>query len=252
VTDYNAIAQAYRETKRLPIKQYSEAFTFFQVLGSVHGLAALDVACGDGYYTRALKRQGASRVMGVDSSHMMITYAQREEEAHPLGIEYVVGDAETMDILGAFDLVTAAYLLVHATTQHQLAAMCQAIRKQLKPRGRFVALTINPHLVLEQLPPVEQYQSGVTAQGPLREGMPLDITLLTTSGPVQIRDYYWSQETYEFVLQQAGFGRMAWHAMRVSAEGFHTYGRAYWQDYLNNPPIVVLEAQKCPAAGIES
>jgi toxoflavin synthase len=106
--------------------------------------------------------------------------------------------------------------------------------------------------VLEQLPPVEQYQSGVTAQGPLREGMPLDITLLTTSGPVQIRDYYWSQETYEFVLQQAGFGRMAWHAMRVSAEGFHTYGRAYWQDYLNNPPIVVLEAQKCPAAGIES
>ena len=249
MTDYNAIAQVYRETKRLPIKQYSEAFTFFQVLGSVHGLAALDVACGDGYYTRALKRQGASRVMGVDSSHMMITYAQREEEAHPLGIEYVVGDAETMDILGAFDLVTAAYLLVHATTQHQLAAMGQAIGKQLKPGGRFVALTINPHLVLEQLPPVEEYQSGVMAQGPLHEGMPLDITLLTTSGPVQIRDYYWSQETYESVLQQAGFRRMAWHAMRVSAEGFHTYGRAYWQDYLNNPPIVVLEAQKCPAAG---
>jgi len=74
----------------------------------------------------------------------MITYATREEEAHPLGIEYVLGEAETMDILGAFDLVTAAYLLVHATTRSQLAAMCQAIGKQLKSGGRFVALTINP------------------------------------------------------------------------------------------------------------
>ena len=169
MTDYNAIAQAYRETKRLPIKQYSEAFTFFQVLGSVDGLEVLDVACGDGYYTRALNRHGASRVLGLDSSHRMITYATREEEARPLGIEYVVGEAETMDILGAFDLVTAAYLLVHATTRSQLAAMCQAIGKQLKPGGRFVALTINPHLMLDQLPRIEQYQAGVTVPGPLYE-----------------------------------------------------------------------------------
>ena len=67
MTDYNAIAHVYRETKRLPIKQYSEEFTLFQVLGSVRGLTVLDVACGDGYYTRAMKRQGAARVMGVDS-----------------------------------------------------------------------------------------------------------------------------------------------------------------------------------------
>ena len=56
MTDYNAIAHAYRESKRLPIKRYSEGFTLFRVLGSVRGLAVLDVACGDGYYTRAMKR----------------------------------------------------------------------------------------------------------------------------------------------------------------------------------------------------
>jgi 2-polyprenyl-3-methyl-5-hydroxy-6-metoxy-1,4-benzoquinol methylase len=116
VTAYGAIAHAYRETKRLPIKQYSEGFTLFQVLGPVHGLAVLDVACGDGYYTRAMKCQGAFHVMGMDSSPTMISYAAREEEAHPLGIEYVGGDAQTMDVLGVFDLVTAAYLLVHATS----------------------------------------------------------------------------------------------------------------------------------------
>jgi toxoflavin synthase len=109
VTDYEAIAQAYRETKRLPIKRYSEGFTLFQVLGSVRGLAVLDVACGDGDYTRAMRRQGAARIMGVDSSPTMITHATREEEALSLGIEYVVGEAEIMPILGAFDLVTTAY-----------------------------------------------------------------------------------------------------------------------------------------------
>jgi hypothetical protein len=30
--------------------------------------------------------------------------------------------------------------------------------------------------------------------------------MLTGSGPVHIRDYYWSHATYEAVLHQAGFG----------------------------------------------
>ena len=243
MTDYNMIAHTYREAKRLPIKQYSEGFTFFQVLGSVQGSAVLDVACGDGYYAQAIKRQGASRVMGVDRSPTMITYAQREEEAHPLGIEYVIGEAETMDRLGAFDLVTAVYLLVHAASRNQLVAMSQAIAKQLQPGGRFVALTINPQLVPDRLPRVEHYRSGVTLRGPLYEGAPLDVTMLTASGPLHLCDYYWSQAMYESVLHQAGFDGIIWHAMQVSPEGFETCGSAYWQDYRNYPHIVVLEAR---------
>ena len=107
--------------------------------------------------------------------------------------------------MGVFDLVTAAYLLVHATSRDQLAAMCQAIVKQLKPGGRFVALTINPQLVPDQLPRIEHYHSGVTVQGPLYDGAPLDVTMLTASGPLHLRDYYWSQDTYESVLHQVGF-----------------------------------------------
>ena len=249
VTDYNAIAHLYRETKRLPIKEYCEAFTFFHVLAAVEGLAVLDVACGDGYYTRALKRQGAGRVIGIDSSPTMITYATSEEAAHPLGIEYVVGAVETMGILGVFDLVTAAYLLVHATTRVQLAAMCQAISQQLTPGGRFVSLTINPHLAIDQLPRLDHYHSSVTVPGPLYDGAPLDVTMLTGSGPVYIRDYYWSQATYEAVLHEAGFGQIVWHAMRVSAVGEQRYGSAYWHAFLTHPTIVVLEAQKVRAAG---
>jgi ubiquinone/menaquinone biosynthesis C-methylase UbiE len=244
MTDYEAIADAYHESKRLPIKQYSEAFTFFQVLGSLHDLAVLDVACGEDYYTRAMKRQGAAHVTGVDRSPAMIALGQGEEAAHPLGIAYVLGEAETLDVLGVFDLVTAAYLLVHAASREQLVAMCQAIVKQLKPEGRFVALTINPQLVPDRLPRVEQYGSGVTVSGPLYEGAPLDVTMLTASGPLHLRDYYWSRATYESVLRQVGFTRMVWHAMQVSPEGFAIYGSAYWHAYLTHPHIVVLDAQR--------
>jgi class 3 adenylate cyclase len=139
--------------------------------------------------------------------------------------------------------VTAAYLLVHATSRDQLAAMCQAVVRQLKPGGRFVALTINPQLVPAQLPRVEHYGSGVTVQGPLHDGSPVDVMMLTASGPLRLRDYHWSQNTYKSVLHQAGFDRIVWHAMQVSAEGFETYGNAYWQAYLTHPHIVVLEAQ---------
>ena len=50
-----------------------------------------------------------------------------------------------------------------------------------------------------------------------------------------------SVEQLEWAKQE-GFGSISWHAMRVSDEWFQTSGRAYWQDYLNNPQIVVLEA----------
>ena len=123
-----------------------------------------------------------------------------------------------MAVLGVFDLVTVAYLFVHATTRNQLAAMCQAI--------------------------VEHYRSGVTVPGSLYEGAPLDVTMLTANGPLHLRDYYWSQATYESVLHQVGFERLVWHAMQASVEGFEVYGKAYWQDYLRHPHIVVLEAQR--------
>jgi hypothetical protein len=102
----------------------------------------------------------------------------------------------------------------------------------------------HPHLVPNQLPRVEHYHSGVMVRGPLYEGAALDITMLTTSGPLHLRDHYWSQETYESVLHQVGFERIVWHAMQVSAEGFETYGSAYWNAYLTHPHIVVFEAQR--------
>ncbi len=47
-------AGAYRVTKANPIKKYAEENTFLRTVGDVQGMSVLDVACGYGYYARAL------------------------------------------------------------------------------------------------------------------------------------------------------------------------------------------------------
>ncbi|MCY3777109.1 MAG: class I SAM-dependent methyltransferase, partial [Candidatus Aminicenantes bacterium] len=65
---YDSIAEAYRDSKQLPFRHLIERFTLFELLGEIGGNRVLDLACGDGFYTRLLKRAGAAEVTGVDVS----------------------------------------------------------------------------------------------------------------------------------------------------------------------------------------
>ena len=53
----------------------------------------LDLACGEGVYTRQFMRAGAAAVTGVDISPAMITLAEAAERTDPLGCRYVREDA---------------------------------------------------------------------------------------------------------------------------------------------------------------
>ena len=113
-TDDNAIAEEYKRSKLQPWRAEIEAFTLLELVGDLTGKNVVDVACGEGFYTRLLRQRGASRVVGVDLSDAMIALAQREEARQPLGIEYVVGDGRDLQISPDNDLVVAAYLLNYA------------------------------------------------------------------------------------------------------------------------------------------
>src|SRR5215467_14518483 len=101
--EYDAIAQEYRDSKQLPFRSYVEEYTLFGLLGSLAGLAVLDLACGEGIYARKLKKIGAARVVGVDLSPAMVKLAEQTERQNPLGIEYRVGDARKLGDIGKFD-----------------------------------------------------------------------------------------------------------------------------------------------------
>ena len=92
-TNYDLIAEQYKRSKVTPWRTYIEQYTLLELLGDVRGKSILDLACGEGYYSRIFKRQGASRVLGVDLSSKMIDLARASERESQLGVEYVVGDA---------------------------------------------------------------------------------------------------------------------------------------------------------------
>ena len=99
-SQYDAIADQYRRSKLSPLRTFIESYTFLNLVGDVTGLRILDLACGEGFYSRKLKTLGAAHVVGVDLSAEMIRLAEEQEAAAPLGVEYVCRDARELGELG--------------------------------------------------------------------------------------------------------------------------------------------------------
>jgi 2-polyprenyl-3-methyl-5-hydroxy-6-metoxy-1,4-benzoquinol methylase len=101
--------------------------------GDVLAQKALDVGCGDGYFSRLLARAGAA-VTGIDLSDRLIERAIEMEAAEPLGISYSRLDAEQLATCFAeetFDLVTGCMSLQDAADSAAvLAGAARVVRRQ--------------------------------------------------------------------------------------------------------------------------
>jgi 2-polyprenyl-3-methyl-5-hydroxy-6-metoxy-1,4-benzoquinol methylase len=144
-TDYNKIAKEYRASKLLPWRIHAEAYTFFKIIGDLNGKDVLDLACGDGFYSRQFKLRGARLVTGVDISSEMIALAQAAEKEDPKGIEYHIEDVMKMELNYEYDCVCASYLLNYARNANELQQMLHVISKHLKTGGRFITINSNPN-----------------------------------------------------------------------------------------------------------
>ena len=91
-TNYDPIAEQYKRAKQQPWLAYIEAFTLMRLIGDPTGKTVIDIACGEGFYTRMIRQRGAAKVTGVDLSEKMIGLARASEAQQRLGIDYIVGD----------------------------------------------------------------------------------------------------------------------------------------------------------------
>lgn len=237
-------AKEFGVAKAAPIKRYAEEPTFLGAAGDLSGRSVLDLACGSGFYTRALKQRGAARTVGVDISHDMIAAARDAEAQAPLGIEYLRRDVLEMETVGNFDVVSAAYLFVYAETLQALRTMCSVVARHLVPSGRLVATMIHPDLSLDEQMPIEKTGGLVELAngGPLTDGAPLTVTIGPGRHPYRARDYYWTAATFEASLREAGFSEITWRDPAPSEEGRARLGADFWTEYLRNPTIAVLTA----------
>lgn len=247
VIDYNEgdIAEQYAKTKAVPVRSRIEAYSFLKHIGDVTGKKVLDVACGTGYYTRILRRAGADPVVGFDISEKMINLARAEEARHPLGIEYSVADARVTVPQQDFDIAVAAYLLVYARDRDELRSMCRGLACRVKPGGRFVSITTNPDLyAFEQVPDYRKYGFQITLAEKASDGAPIELTALLDDGPLVIENYYLPIEAYKTAFRDAGFRDFAVHQPELSPAPDAGDEGDYWEDYLNQPPAVVIECTR--------
>ncbi len=144
-TIYDNIAWQYKKSKELPIRQYAETYTYFHLIGEMAGKTILDLACGEGFYTRKFKQKGASTgwrkfpdhfkggkeirffekigfLNGLKISALQHQtcggggYLRKNDRTgstrrgkNPLGIEYIVGDVIELKKIGHFDLVVPPF-----------------------------------------------------------------------------------------------------------------------------------------------
>jgi SAM-dependent methyltransferase len=141
-TNYDTIAKRIPGIQIAAWRIHTEAYTFFQLLGNLDGLSVLDLACGEGFYTRQIKLRGAQSVHGVDISTEMIRLARESEAKIRSVLNYTVQDVYTLQLDQKFDIVCASYLLNYALTAGELNRMGQVIVRHLKPGGRFVTTIV--------------------------------------------------------------------------------------------------------------
>jgi 2-polyprenyl-3-methyl-5-hydroxy-6-metoxy-1,4-benzoquinol methylase len=243
-TDYDqgCIAEQYKKAKNQPWRSRVETYSLMNLIGDVTGRKVLDVACGEGHFTRILRRAGASKLVGLDISERMIALARDQEAKEPLGIEYLVEDARTVVPQQDFDLVVSAWLLVYVQDRAELARMCHGLASRLKPGGRFVTFTTNPGVYDFQPPPdYRKYGFEMKLADHVFEGAPILFTFHIDGSPLEIENYYLPVSAYEAAFRDAGFHDFAIHTPELSPSTQGNDDREYWEDFLNYPIAILID-----------
>lgn len=87
-----------------------ETPTYLRSLGDLASADVLELACGEGYYTRIIKTMTTGRVVGLDISEGSIKVAREKAT----DIEWRVKDCEFLDYHEEFDVVGAPFLMCYA------------------------------------------------------------------------------------------------------------------------------------------
>lgn len=191
----------------------------------VAGLDVLDLGCGEGYFARGLKQQGASRIVGIDISAEMIKSAIERERHEQLGIEYRTGSATELDAIetGSFDLCVAVFLFNYLDLEATRHTM-REVHRLLRPGGRFVFAVPHPSLAFlgKNVAPFyfdqedKGYFSGRDHQ--------FEGRIWRRDGhDVRVRSVHKTVEDYFAAIREAGFAQMPQIAeLRATEEHLET------------------------------
>lgn len=219
-----------------------ERYTLFEILGDLQGTRVLDMACGDGFYTRLLKQAGAAEVTGIDISAEMIRLAEQAELECELGCTYLHQDVAKFEPTAEVDLVVAMYLLNYARTAEELDRFCRVCHDALRPGGRFVGFNDNIRNPPRGTVSWERYGLEKTCRSEPEEGDAILYRVTNYDGTqFEFNNYYLSPDTYRTAFRKAGFRDFTWLDVAV-----HPAQRdnPFWNEFVQNPPVIPFSASR--------
>ena len=129
---------SYLETNKDSYQEKVIAPNLMRLLDIKNGSKILDLACGQGFFSRKFKAAGAS-VVGVDISKELIITAKK----HSQGIEYFVSPAHKIDFLksSTFDVVTIVLAIQNI---EEINEVFSEVKRVLVPGGRMILVLNHP------------------------------------------------------------------------------------------------------------
>jgi 2-polyprenyl-3-methyl-5-hydroxy-6-metoxy-1,4-benzoquinol methylase len=220
----------------------------FRTLGNVRGKSLLDLACGDGFYTRRFRTEcGADPVTGIDLSSKQIERAESIERRERAGIEYKVGDVRELDLRRRFEVVTAIHLLHYLENAEEIESVLRGIYDLLPDAGRFVTMIANPEFDLgkhDQADSKSKFGYYFSLAEPGNGGlMRFHPGGFAKERELTIEFRRWDRRLIDHIAGEVGF-TAEWHDPFISAAGLHEYGADFFGNYLANPQSKLLRLIK--------
>jgi len=217
----------------------------------------LELACGSGFYTYSFLAWGASSVLGVDISSVMI------DEARRLGkeVSFIQADCSIPKAYegGPFDIVFCAWLLNYASDRASLVNMFRNIALNLKDGGHLVSITVPP-----SSNPIDSLNAEANARPmpagsgyliynhikDVEDGIYFRVHGDTPVGDLNFECYHLKKELYEEAAREAGLkGKLEWDVTKVperylKGEGLGGASLVELETYKNIPNYGVLAITK--------
>ena len=250
-TQYDSIGTAYNDLKTLPAARMERLSVRDGVAPYVAGAKVLDLACGTGYYTRALLDWGAKEVVGMDISPGMVKAAKAEAaQAGEQRCSFAVGDASEPLKLesGPFDLVLGIWLLNYAPDGEVMTRMWQNIAINLRPGGTFVGLTPPPESGLEAVRRNIEYHAGpkngvsIEIVGEVPDGYKTRFVTRRNEANFEFENYHLQKEVYETSARQGDMeGNFRWRPIQLPQDEEEVkqisagLDEGFWENYFKSP-----------------
>jgi toxoflavin synthase len=228
--------------------RYCQDPVIFRALGDVRGKSLLDLACGDGFYTRRFRAEcGADPVMGIDLSPKQIERAQAIERQELLSIDYRVGDVTQLELDRRFDVATAIHLLHYLENAEEIESTLRGVYDLLGDGGYFVTMIANPEFDLDKHDASDSrtkfgyyFSLAEPGNGGLLRFHPGGFE---KERELTLEFRRWERGFIDGIAGDVGF-TSEWHDPFISAEGLKKYGARFFENYLANPQSKLLRLTK--------